>query len=93
MAVTCLVAFLTQCWATNTAALVTDVLPPSATATVAGMMGTAGSLAGALFAQVLGIVIGQFGYPAAFALAATLHPCAATILVVLLKRSRYNLTR
>jgi sugar phosphate permease len=86
VAVTCLVAFLTQCWATNTSALVTDVLPASATATVAGMMGTAGSLAGAMFAQVLGVVIGQFGYPAAFVLAATLHPCAATILVLMLRR-------
>jgi ACS family hexuronate transporter-like MFS transporter len=85
MAVTCLVACLTQCWATNTATLVAEVVPNSAAATVMGLMGTAGSLAGACFAQVLGYVIQSFGYPAAFALAAILHPCAAVVLFVMLR--------
>jgi ACS family hexuronate transporter-like MFS transporter len=79
--VTCLVAALTQCWSSNTAALAGDILPNQMTATVFGLMGTAGSLAGALFAQVLGLVIQSAGYKSAFALAALLHPCAAIILV------------
>ena len=85
IAVTCLVAFLTQCWSTNTATLVAEVMPNFATASTMGLMGTAGSLAGACFAQVLGYVIQSFGYPAAFALAAILHPCAAVILLVMLR--------
>jgi sugar phosphate permease len=52
------------------------------------MMGMAGSLAGAVFAQVLGYVIQNFGYNGAFALAALLHPCAATILFFLLRPVR-----
>jgi ACS family hexuronate transporter-like MFS transporter len=84
IAVTCLVAFLTQCWSTNTATLISDVLPHSARGSAMGLMGTAGSLAGACFAQVLGFVIGRFGYPAAFALAAVLHPCAIAVLVLML---------
>jgi len=87
IAVTCLVAFLTQCWAVNIATLASDIIPES-TGTVTGMMGTAGSFAGAIFAQVLGLVIAYFGYPAAFALAAVMHPCAATILVLLLRPRR-----
>jgi len=88
IAVTCFVALLTQCWSVNTASLTADIVPSSSTATVFGMMGTAGSLAGAGFAQVLGFVIGQFGYEAAFVVAAVLHPCAATILWLTLRRMK-----
>ena len=91
IAVTCFVAFLVQAWATNTASLCADLTPNSATATVFGMMGMAGSLAGACFAQVLGLVIQQFGYGAAFGLAALLHPCAATILFFVLSCSLVSL--
>jgi len=45
------------------------------------MMGTAGSLGGALFAQLLGLLIGGFGYQSAFMVAAALHPTAIVILV------------
>lgn len=93
IAVTCLIAFLTQCWSTNTATLAADVLPTESTATVFGVMGMAGSLSGAVFAQILGFVIHNFGYSAAFALAALLHPCAATILFVLLRPVRKGTQR
>jgi ACS family hexuronate transporter-like MFS transporter len=86
--VTCLVAALTQCWSANTATLAADLAPNEATATVFGMMGTAGSLAGAGFAQLLGVVIGQFGYPAAFALAACMHPLAAVVLWKMVGKKR-----
>lgn len=86
--VTCLVAALTQCWSANTATLAADLVPNAATATVFGMMGTAGSLAGAGFAQVLGLTIGQFGYPAAFALAACMHPLAAIVLWTLVGKRK-----
>jgi MFS transporter, ACS family, hexuronate transporter len=88
IAVTCFVAMLTQAWATTTAALCADLIPNHSTATVFGMMGMAGSLAGAFFAQLLGIVIQNFGYPAAFCLAAVLHPIAALILHFALRPSR-----
>lgn len=86
IAITCLVAFLTQCWSTNTAALASDILPNRLTGTVFGLMGMCGSLAGAFFAQILAVVIGQFGYSAAFALAALMHPCAAAILYFSLRK-------
>jgi ACS family hexuronate transporter-like MFS transporter len=85
--VTCLVAFLTQVWSTNIATLASDLLPEAETGTAVGMMGTAGSLGGALFAQLLGIVIARSGYSTAFLIAASLHPLAAFVLIRLLTRN------
>lgn len=78
--------FLCQCWSTNIATLPGDLLPATSTGTVVGMMGTAGSLGGVLFTQLLGFVVGHFGYPPAFLMAAALHPIAATVLVLMLRR-------
>ena len=86
IALTCLVAFLTQAWATNTSALTTDTVPPVDTGAVAGMMGTAGSLGGVLFTQFLGLTIGAFGYSSAFILGAIMHPIAVTLLVLLYRQ-------
>ena len=49
------------------------------------MMGTAGSLGGALFAQLLGILIAGFGYRSAFIAAALLHPIAIATLLTFLR--------
>jgi hypothetical protein len=49
------------------------------------MMGTAGSLGGVLFSQVLGLLIATFGYGSAFAAAAVMHPIAMTALLLLLR--------
>jgi ACS family hexuronate transporter-like MFS transporter len=88
IAITCLVAFLTQVWSVSTVALAADLVPASDVGTVMGMMGTAGSLGGALFAQLLGLLIAGFGYPSAFMVAASLHPIAILILVLSLRYSR-----
>jgi ACS family hexuronate transporter-like MFS transporter len=82
IAITCLVAFLTQVWSVNTVALAADLVPASDVGTVMGMMGTAGSMGGAMFAQLLGLLIGGFGYRSAFMVAASLHPLAILILVL-----------
>ncbi len=88
IALTCLATLLSQCWAANIATLAADVSPAGSTGTVVGMMGTAGSLAGALFAQLLGLVIAAFGYPAAFMLAGALHPIAALTVHLMLRERR-----
>ena len=88
MSLACAIIYLTQVWATNTATLVSEVLPAGETATVMGMMGTAGSLGGALFAQCLGVLIARAGYPAAFLTAGALYPLAATALIGLIRLDR-----
>ncbi len=85
IAITCLITFLCQAWATNIATLAADLSDRSATGTVMGMMGTAGGLGGMLFAQLLGFTIAAFGYSSAFGLAAVLHPLAALSLFLLLR--------
>ena len=85
IAITCMVAFLSQSWSTNIGTLALDVLPLSETASVIGLMGTAGSLGGILFSQALGIAIEHFGYSAAFIFSSALQPIAAVVLLVLLR--------
>jgi ACS family hexuronate transporter-like MFS transporter len=84
----CLAAFLCQCWATNTSALATETFQPAELGTVAGVMGTAGSLGGALFSQLLGRAIGVFGYSSAFVLGAVMHPVAITVLILMFRERR-----
>jgi ACS family hexuronate transporter-like MFS transporter len=84
----CMVAFLTQCWSTNIATLAADLMPSNVVGATTGMMGTAGSLGAAMFAQVLGVLISAAGYPVAFAVAACLHPLALVVLVGLAGRKR-----
>lgn len=89
MAVTCMITFLCQAWSTNIATLCADLTDRNETGTVMGMMGTAGSAMGLVFAQILGFTIAKLGYASAFVMAACLHPLAIiTLLVFLAPRLR-----
>jgi sugar phosphate permease len=52
---------------------------------VMGMMGSAGSAMGLVFAQILGVTIATFGYASAFVMAACLHPLALLTLFLFLR--------
>jgi sugar phosphate permease len=80
-----LVAFVSQCWTTTTSALATDVVPRPSVGVTVGMMGTAGGLGGAAFAQITGRTVQHFGFTPAFVLAAVLMPAAVLMLVMLLR--------
>lgn len=84
IALTCMITFLCQVWATNSATLATDLSDRNETGTVIGMMGSAGGLGGIIFAQLLGVAIANLGYSSAFIFAAILHPMAAITLCFLL---------
>ena len=83
--ITCLIAFLCQAWSTNMATMVPDLVPRSETASVMGLLGTAGSIGGMVFAQVLGYSIALFGYTSAFGMAAVLHPLSLGLLYLFLR--------
>jgi ACS family hexuronate transporter-like MFS transporter len=83
--VVCIVTFLTQCWSTNIATLATDLLPFSIIGSVTGMMGSAGSVGGVLFAEAIGLIIGSWGYRVAFVSAACLYPLALIALLFLMR--------
>lgn len=93
IAVTCMITFLCQAWSTNIATLSADVTERNETGTVMGMMGSAGSAMGLVFAQILGVTIATFGYASAFVMAACLHPLALLTLFLFLRpRLRQNAT-
>ena len=81
-----LLAFISQSWTTNIAALATDIFPRSIVGAIAGMLGTAGGLGAAAFSQGIGKIVHSFGFSPVFVLAAVLMPIAVTILAVLLTR-------
>lgn len=85
LAMACLIAFLCQAWSINVATLVPDIVPANETASVMGLLGTAGSCGGIVFVQILGFAIVTFGYASAFVLAAVLHPVALLLLFWLLR--------
>ncbi|OAM89888.1 MFS transporter [Termitidicoccus mucosus] len=85
IAITCLITFMCQMWSTNTATLAADITDNAETASVMGLMGSAGSLTGAVFMTVVGLIVTKFGYAYAFVLAATLHPIAAVTIFLFLR--------
>lgn len=85
IAMTCMITFLCQAWSTNIATLSADLTSRRETATVMGMMGTAGSAGGLVFAQLLGFIIATFGYGSAFGVAAVLHPIALIVIFCFLR--------
>lgn len=85
IAVTCMITFLCQAWSTNIATLSADITDRKETGTVMGMMGSAGSAMGLVFAQILGFTIAAFGYSSAFVMAACLHPLALLTLFLFLR--------
>jgi ACS family hexuronate transporter-like MFS transporter len=79
------IAFASQCWTTTTTALATDIFPRSSVGAIVGMMGTAGGLGGAAFAQITGATVRNFGFRPAFAMAALLVPLGFLLLMALLR--------
>jgi MFS transporter, ACS family, hexuronate transporter len=80
-----MVAFVVYCWFINTAAVIPDLFSDKVVGSVLGLMGTAGSAAGILFAQLVGFLLTHYSYAAAFALSGSMHVAAAIILWALLK--------
>ena len=80
-----LIAFISQCWTITTTTLATDLFPRSCVGAVAGMMGTAGGLGGAVFSQSIGTTVHLFGFGPAFAIAAALMPAAVLLLLALMR--------
>ncbi len=81
-----IVAFVVYCWFINTAAVIPDLFSDKVVGSVLGLMGTAGSAAGILFAQLVGYLLTHYSYAAAFALSGSMHAAAALILWTLLKK-------
>jgi len=67
-------------WITNFLGLLSDVFPSRAIATVTGMTGTAGGVAGMLSSLAVGKVVDSFSFTPAFAVSGVLYPAALLVL-------------
>lgn len=85
IALMAVVAFIVYCWFINTAAVIPDLFSDRVVGSVLGLMGTAGSGAGILFAQLVGYILSRYSYAPAFLLTGSMHVAAALILWSLLR--------
>lgn len=76
-----LMSFVVYCWFINTAAIIPDIVPERAVASVLGIVGTAGSASGVLFTFLVGFLVSRYSsYHAVFFILGSMHLIAALIL-------------
>lgn len=76
-----LMSFIVYCWFINTAAIIPDIATVRQTGSILGIMGTAGTFAGAMFMPLIGFLVTRFGsYHLVFALVGSAHLIAALTL-------------
>lgn len=84
IAAICLVVFGHAIWISNLMALPTDLFPPGAVATAAGISGMGGAIGGALANWYTGSIVTHFSYMPIFVCAGLLHPLAVSLVWMLL---------
>jgi ACS family hexuronate transporter-like MFS transporter len=80
IALIAVMAFVVYSWFINTAAMIPDLVPENAVGSVLGIIGTAGSLGGALFQPLIGYLVAHYSYGIVFAMAGSMHVTGALIL-------------
>ncbi len=87
IALIAVMAFVVYSWFINTAAVIPDLFSEKVVGSVLGLMGTAGSAGGALFAQLVGHLLTRYSYAIVFVFAGSMHLTAFLILWLFLKPS------
>lgn len=85
IALIAVIAFICYVWFINTATLVSDLFPESVVGSVQGLIGTAGSGAGALFSLGVGRMLDRYSYSAVFLVAGSMHLLASLALWSLMR--------
>ncbi len=86
-------AFVAFSWFINTAAIIPDLFPESVVGSVLGLMGTAGTAAGVLFATLIGFLLTHYSYRPVFVIVGTMHLLASLILWSLIKEKNTSYDR
>jgi hypothetical protein len=81
-----LATFGHQSWSSNSLTLPADLLSPRNVALAYGVTGAAGSLGSSLISFGLGHVIARLSYAPVFVVAGLLHPLAALIVILTVKK-------
>jgi len=81
-----LAMFAHQFWSSNVQTLPADLFPSRVVGSVEGLLGSAGSFGGMLFAWIVGHLIGNHGYGPGFIIASVLHPIGFFIILAAVRR-------
>ena len=81
-----LAMFAHQFWSSNVQTLPADLFPSRVVGSVEGLLGSAGSFGGMIFAWILGHLIGDRGYGPAFVIAGVLHPIGFLLILTAVRR-------
>jgi MFS transporter, ACS family, hexuronate transporter len=81
-----LVLFGHQAFSANVQTLAADLFPSRLVGSVAGLMGAAGALGGALFSEMAGRLVQHNGYTIPFILAGVLHPTAFLVILLIVRK-------
>lgn len=82
----CVVALVCQVWLFTTTTLIADVFPRANVGSVLGIAGACGAIGGLISNTLIGASVGTLGYTPVFVILACLHPVAAIILRLLVRR-------
>ena len=82
----CMAMFGHQAFSTLMQTLTADMFPSSTVGSVAGLVGSAGSLGGVAFNFIVGLLLTHFSYTPVFLIAGLLHPLAFLVILALVKR-------
>ena len=82
----CVVALVCQVWLFTTTTLIADVFPRENVGSVLGIAGACGAIGGLISNTLIGASVGTLGYTPVFVILACLHPVAAVILRLLVRR-------
>jgi MFS transporter, ACS family, aldohexuronate transporter len=75
-----------QFWSANVQTLPADIFPSRVVGSVEGLLGCAGSFGGMLFAELVGKLIGPYGYAPAFVMAGIFHPIGFLLILTIVRR-------
>jgi len=81
-----LAIFLSWIWATTLFTLPVDLFPSRIVGSVYGLTGAAGSVGAVLFMPLVGYLVDFFSYTPIFIIVGLLHPLAASILLLTIRR-------
>src|SRR5688572_1825343 len=75
-----------QFWSSNVQTLPADIFPSRVVGSVEGLLGCAGSFGGVLFGELVGRLIGPYGYAPVFVMAGIFHPIGFILILIIVRR-------
>jgi ACS family hexuronate transporter-like MFS transporter len=75
-----------QAFSTIVQTMTADLFPSKIVGSVAGLVGFAGAIGGAIFNLISGIIIQSFDYTLVFVIAGIMHPLSFIVILIMIKK-------